>query len=86
MILHEAWIGHSVIGCWGADTAAGLLHYHRKDEAVIDKCGGGDELDGFIYVFDFLVSIEVNVELAARPLHVPSAAIEPDRASVRLHH
>ena len=86
VILHEARIGDSVIRCWGSDTAAGLLHYYCKNEAVIDKCGGGDELDGFIYVYDFLVSIEVDVELAARPFHVPSAVVEPGRSSVTRNH
>ena len=65
MILHQARIGHSVIGCRGADTAAGFLHYYSKDEAVVDECGGGGELDGFVQIHDLLMDVEVDVELAA---------------------
>ena len=83
MVLHEARIGDSVIGCWGANAAAGFLHYHGKDEAVVDECGGSDELDGFVHVYNFLVGVEINVELVARPFHVPSAVVEPGRSSVR---
>lgn len=83
MVLHDARIRDSVIGCRGADTAARFLHYYRKDEAVVDKCGSGDELDGFVHVYDFLVGVEVDVKLVARPFHVPSAVVEPGRFSIK---
>ena len=86
MVLHEARIGDSVIGCRRADTAAGFLNYHSKDEAVVNESGGGDELDGFVHIYDFLTGVEVDVELAARLFHVPSAVVEPGRSSVRRCH
>ena len=80
MVLHEARIGDSVIGCWSADTAAGFLHYYCKDEAVVNECGGGDELNGFVHVYDFLVGVEVDLELVTGLFHVPNAVIEPSSA------
>ncbi len=80
MILHQARIGDSVIGCWGADTAAGFLHHYSKDEAVVDECGGGGELDGFVHIHDLFMGVKVDVELAARLFHVPSAIVEPGRS------
>lgn len=65
MVLHEARIRDSVIGCWGADTAPRFLHYYCKNEAVVDKCGGGNELDGFVHVDNLLVGVEGDFELAA---------------------
>ena len=83
MVLHEARIGNSVIGCRGANTAARLLQYCCKDKAVVDECRGGNKLDGFVHVYDFLLGVEGDVELAAGLFHVPSAVIEPCRSSVR---
>ena len=86
MVLHDAWIRDSVIGCWGADTATGFLHYYCKDEAMVDKCGGGDELDGVVHVYDLLVGVEFNAELATRLFHMPSAVVESGHSSVRFNH
>ena len=57
MVLHEARVRDAVIGCWGADTAAGFLHYNCKNEAVVNERGGGDKLNGFVHVHDFLVGV-----------------------------
>ncbi len=79
MVLHDSRIRDAIIGCWGADTAAGFLHYYCEDEAVVNVCSGGDKLNGFVHLHDLLVGVEVDFELVARLFHLPSAVIEPGR-------
>ena len=83
MVLHQTRVRDSVIGRWGAYTAAGFLHYYCKNEAMVDESSRGDILDRVVHVCKFLLGVEIDIELAACLFHVPSTVVEPAQSSVR---
>lgn len=79
VILHQAWVAYSVVGCLDADTAVRLLHHNSKDETVVNTCSIGSLLDAVINSSNFGAAVVGNggVHVLASMEHLVLVVVEP---------
>lgn len=84
VILHQAWVAYSVVGCLDTDTAVGLLHHNRKDEAVVDACGIGSFLNAVVDGSNLRAAVVGNrrVHVLASMEHLVLVVVEPRHISI----